>query len=380
MHTTPPARSPAIAVAALLVWFVPALASAQTSVTIYGIADGNLRLDHTNIGTLKSVGGGGESGTRWGLRGTEDLGNGLKAIFNFEQGIDLSDNSVQQGNITGTTPNSPVSSTGSRLFSRTATVGLSSNVAGELRVGRAYTPFYVTWASIDPMSAGLVGQAQNYAVGNVTRFDNAIYYDSPKIYGFQALGAFRVGESTTSNPASGSVKYGGYGYNVTVNYANGPILAAYSWLSTRNALDNNSTHTRFAGAVYDFKVIKLHGLYFRTQNETTVRIQSYGLGITVPFGAFSFYGQAARIDNRYDENNSSLQNDDAMFYGIGANYSFSKRTDVYTSAGKQSNRGAAVYVLNDASNAGLYTIGTPTSNVTPGFDPWSFQIGLRHRF
>ena len=126
-------------------------AHAQTAVTLYGIADGDFRVDHTSIGTLKSVGSGGESGTRWGLRGTEDLGDGLKATFNFEQGFDLSDNSVTQGNITPTTPTSPTSSTGSRLFSRTATVGLNSTAFGEGRFGRAYTPFYVLWTSIDPM-------------------------------------------------------------------------------------------------------------------------------------------------------------------------------------------------------------------------------------
>ncbi len=95
-------------------------AHAQTSVTLYGIADGDFRVDHTSIGTLKSVGSGGESGNRWGIRGAEDLGNGLKAVFTFEQGFDLSDNSVSQGNVGGVTPNSPVSSTGGRLFSRTA--------------------------------------------------------------------------------------------------------------------------------------------------------------------------------------------------------------------------------------------------------------------
>src|SRR5580692_9879018 len=76
-------------------------AQAQTSVTLYGIGDGNLRFDHTNIGTLKSVGSGGESGSRWGLRGSEDLGGGLKANFIFEQGFDLGDNSVPQNGVGG---------------------------------------------------------------------------------------------------------------------------------------------------------------------------------------------------------------------------------------------------------------------------------------
>src|ERR1700760_5283 len=96
--------------------------NAHAQVILYGVADANFRLDHTSIGTLKSVGSGGESGSRWGIRGTEDLGGGLKAVFTFEQGFDLSDNSVPQGGVTPTTPTSPVNgvSGSSRLFSRTA--------------------------------------------------------------------------------------------------------------------------------------------------------------------------------------------------------------------------------------------------------------------
>lgn len=355
-------------------------AHAQTTVTLYGIADGDFRVDHTTIGTLKSVGSGGESGTRWGLRGIEDLGGGLKASFNFEQGFDLSDNAVTQGNITPTTPTSPVSSTGSRLFSRTATVGLSSTTFGEGRFGRAYTPFYVLWTAVDPMGGGLVGGAQNFAVGNVTRFDNAIYYDTPKIYGFQATSAYRVGESTTDSVAAGATKQGGNAYNVGLTYAGGPVYAAYSYLSSKNAIDNNTTRTQFAGAVYDLKFLKLHGLFFTTHNDTTVALRAYALGVTVPVQSFAFFGQVGRIDNRYNTNNSQLFHDDAMFFGVGTNYSFSKRTDVYLSGAKQQNRGNAINVITDASNAGLFTTAGTAANVPAGFDPWSAQVGIRHRF
>ncbi len=355
-------------------------AHAQTTVTLYGIADGDFRLDHTTIGTLRSIGSGGESGSRWGLRGVEDLGAGLKASFNFEQGIDISDNAVTQGNVTPTTPTSPVSSTGSRLFSRTATVGLASTTFGEGRIGRAYTPFYVLWTAVDPMGGGLVGGAQNFAVGNVTRFDNAGYYDSPKIYGFQLTGAYRMGESTTNTVASGATKQGGNAYNAGVTYAAGPVLAAYSYLSSKNAIDNNTTRTHFAGAVYDLKFVKLHGMFFTTHNDTTVSLKSYALGVTVPVQSFAFFGQVARIYNRYQQNGSQLFHDDALFFGLGANYSFSKRTDVYLSGAKQQNRGNAINVITDASNAGLDTTAGTAANILPGFDPWSAQVGIRHRF
>jgi general bacterial porin, GBP family len=355
-------------------------AFAQTSVVLYGIGDGDFRIDHTSIGTLKSVGSGGESGSRWGIRGTEDLGSGLKAVFTFEQGFDLSDNSVPQGVVGGTTPNSPTSTPGSsRLFSRTAQVGLSSAQLGDVLVGRAYTPFYATWISIDPMGGGFVGGAQNFAVGSVTRFDNAIYYNSPKLYGFQVTSAYRLGESDTDSVASGSVKNGGNAGNASLTYAAGPLLAAYSFMSTKSSLDNNTTRTQFGGAVYDLKFLKVHAMYFNTRNATT-RLQSYALGVTVPVGAFNFFTQVARIDNRFDLNGSQLKNNDANFIGLGAQYVLSKRTDIYTSWAKQVNQAGAVNTVTDASNAGLFTTTGALANQLPGFDPWSAQIGIRHRF
>lgn len=74
-----------------------------------------------------------------------------------------------------------------------------------------------------------------------------------------------------------------------------------------------------------------HALFFSARNATTTRLRSYGMGVTVPVQAVNFYAQAARIDNRYDNNGSTLKNDDATFIGLGANYSFSKRTDVCAS-------------------------------------------------
>src|ERR1700755_2713127 len=135
-----------LVMAAAVIGAFAGAAQAQTSVTLYGIADGDLRFDHTNLGTLKSIGSGGESGSRWGIRGTEDLGGGLKANFIFEQGFQLDDNSVAQGGVgggasagfggTSTAPHNGVNGS-SRLFSRIATVGLSSDSWGEIRFGRA---------------------------------------------------------------------------------------------------------------------------------------------------------------------------------------------------------------------------------------------------
>ena len=351
-------------------------AQAQTTVLLYGIADGNVRVDHTSIGTLKSLGSGGEASSRWGLRGTEDLGNGVKAVFNFEQDFDLGDNSAPQGNIAGTTPTSPTSSTGSRLFGRRAIVGIGSRTAGELRIGREYTPLYQTWSTADPFSAGTVARGTNYAVGNVTRFDNSLTYESPSYLGLQLKAQFRPGESTTNTDAAGARKNGGNGTGLSLTYANGPLYAGVGYLSTKAALDNNTVRSETAAIVYDLQVVKLHGLYFHTKNATTIKQQSAAVGVTVPIGAFKLIGVAGRADNKYKTNNSPLQFNDANFFGLGGNYAFSRRTDVYLTFSRIVNQSGAAFLIGDNSNNGLYT----AANTPAGFNPWSGQIGVRHLF
>lgn len=350
-------------------------AAAQTTVTLYGIADGNFRVDHTNIGTLKSLGSGGEASSRWGLRGTEDLGNGLKAFFNFEQDFDLGDNSAPQGNIGGVTPSSPTSSTGSRLFGRRAVVGIGSKDFGEVRIGREYTPLYQAWSTADPFAAGTVARATNYAVGNVTRVDNSVTYESPGIYGLAAKVQFRPGESTTDSTAT-AVKRGGDAFSGSLTYAGGPVYVGAGYYQARNAIDNNTTKAATAAAAVDLKFVKLHALYFWTKNETTTKQQAYGFGVTVPLQAFRLVAVGARVDNKYKANNSQLYLNDANFYGVGAFYLLSKRTDIYLVGSKVVNNAAANFLIGDNSNNGLYT----AANTPPGFNPWSAQLGVRHLF
>jgi general bacterial porin, GBP family len=352
-------------------------AQAQETVTLYGIADANVRIDHTAIGTLKSLGSGGESASRWGLRGTEDLGGGLKAIFNFEQDFDLGDNSVPQGVVTPTTPNSPVSTTSARLFGRRSIVGLNSTSWGEIRAGRDYTPFYTTWLAADPFGNGTVARGNNISVGSITRNDNTITYETISYSGLKFTAQFKPGESDTNSVASGSTKSGGNANSFSLTYSQGPLYLGGAYIATKSAIDNNTVRSETAAAMYDFGFLKLHGLYFHTKNQTTTKAQSYGLGFTVPIGTWKILGLAGRIDNKFiAAGNNSPQFNDANFFGAGVTYALSKRTDLYVAGSKFKNMGQAAFIISDSSNNGLYT----ATNVPAGFDPWSAQIGMRFLF
>ncbi len=357
-------------------------AQAQTTVTLYGIVDGNFRADHTDVGTLKSVGSGGEQQSRWGLRGSEDLGGGLKAIVNLEQGFDIGNDSDPQGNVTRTTPSSPISSTGSRIFGRRAIVGLSDSTWGELRFGRDTTPYWRAWTAADPWGGGTVASGYDYAIGNVSRFDDAVGYDTPSIAGFKGSLMLRTGNATVTTAEAGGPLDGGDALSASLTYANGPLFAAASYLTTRPSASSSLVLTRSGNlvATYDFGLVKLHALGFYTNRFNEDRYFSYALGMSVPLGAFRLIGVAARIDNRAGkgvlDQGQPVHFDDANVFGLGGRYTLSPRTDLYAAAARVVNTGNAAFVLMDNSNTGLFT----PANTPGGSNPWSLQLGVQHRF
>ena len=360
-------------------------AHAQTAIVLYGIADGGFRMDHTAIGTLKSMESGGEAQSRWGIRGSEDLGGGLKAIFNFEQDFDIGDNSVDQGAVTATTPSSPVNGVAgsSRLFGRRAIVGLNSTTWGEFRFGRDTTPSYNVWVPADAFGNGTTGRANNIQVGNQTRFDNAMSYDTPIFAGFQGKAMVRLGESTTNNLTT-ATKGGGFADSFGITYAQGPIYAGVGYNYVKTSVDqgpttatlNNPVKSYDAAAAYDFGFMRIGAIFFHTKS-TSVLAQSYDLSISVPVNAWRFMFAVARIDNKFTANNSLNHLNDANFVAVGASYALSKRTDIYTSWSKFANMGGAAFVVQDqGAAAGLQT----AANVPAGFNPWSAEIGMRFLF
>jgi len=192
-------------------------AHAQSSVTLYGIIDEGVQYNSNakNVVGRTNVGGrqvaldstDGPNGSRWGLRGAEDLGGGLKAIFTLESGINLNNGAFAQG---GT------------AFGRQAFVGLSSSQYGTLTMGRQYDSV-VTY--VQPVSAyGYIagstlldhpGDLDN--LGNTARTNNAIKYGSPNFNGLT------VGAEVSLGGQAGNVTGGG-GYSAGAAYANGPIV------------------------------------------------------------------------------------------------------------------------------------------------------------
>src|SRR5690554_548391 len=174
--------------AALAVGFA-GVVQAETSVTLYGILDTGIGYERAKLEDVKltktGIRNGVQSGNRWGLKGSEDLGNGLRAVFQLESGFDSSTGHHQQGD---------------RLFGRQATLGLASDSWGQLDFGRQtnigskYLP-----GIIDPFGGGF-GQANagtSFAAIDTVRYDNMIMYQTPNFSGFQ----FGIGYSFNTSGA-----------------------------------------------------------------------------------------------------------------------------------------------------------------------------------
>jgi len=326
-------------------------AYAQSSVTLFGIVDEAARYTKNGDLKLKSLASGGLNTSRFGVRGVEDLGSGLKAGFWLEAGINADSGS---------------SSDASRFWNRRSTVSLIGNF-GEIRLGRDYTPTYTGYTDYDPFGDNGVAASSKFdsSLGTArdtgTRADNQIMYLLPSnIGGVYGRAAVAAGEGT-----AGKKYYGG-----RIGYAAGPVDVSVSYGQTTVAplLGEDKFKVADVGASYDFGVVKLMGYY--TQNKfANQKVASYSLGVTAPIG-LGIVKAAYTHANASGTNaaNVNVDANDANQFAVGYVYNLSKRTAVYGTAAYVKNKGNAVFNVNTALAA---TAGQKSSGA---------EVGIRHSF
>ncbi|ACR32529.1 porin [Burkholderia glumae] len=370
-------------------------AHAQSSVTLYGVIDTSLTyVNHAdgakNSWLLGNSSAGNLAGSRWGIKGSEDLGGGLKAIFQLENGFDPSTGKLGQGN---------------REFGRQAFVGLASDRLGTVTLGRQYDPLIDL---IQPITAdnyfgstfATAGDVDNY--DNSFRVDNAVKYTSPVFGGvqFEAMYSFGGVAGTTS---------AGQSYSAAVAYNGGPLSVAGGYFYAANSAASaagpagRATWTSTSGGTFDGPI----NLGYQT---------AHSLGIArvagqYAFGAFTLgagYSNAqyrrdgASLFGRNEHYNTgqgflNYQATPALLVGVGysytksggdtsatyhqaslgADYTLSKRTDVYLTAAYQhasgtTSDGAGGAVAAQASIGSYGYAGTNSQTIV--------NLGLRHRF
>lgn len=286
---------------ALAVLAASGAALAQSSVTLYGVVD--LSLQKTN-GLSAQMSGSGKmnnGNSRIGLRGVEDLGGGLKASFNLEQGIN-----PETGALTGGAAGA---------WDRAAFAELSGGF-GAVRLGRTLTPSYygmVAWELTGAANYSAV-TGQFGFVGAGARNDSQFTYTTPNMGGVSAsLGV--VLKPDTPVAAGDNAKY-----DLNVIYANGPIAAALSYNKVQEHKANMSL-----GGSYDLGVAKVAASYqdgyaggMAVSNTNVQKQRGFTIGATVPVGAFSVTLDIAR--------DTKAKDTDVVVEG---KYALSKRTFAY---------------------------------------------------
>lgn len=317
-------------------------AMAQSSVTVYGLADvGFVHESGGPAGSVNTITSGVASGSRIGFKGEEDLGAGRKAFFVLENGFNMDTGSAGQGGL---------------LFGRRAFVGLSSEL-GALTLGRQNTPYYNVMCDIsDPFCDGFAGAAGNILAGH-TRMDNMVAYTSPTVQGFSAVLSTALGEQ----PGNAAARRA---YSSSLTYSRGPLIVALAWHQQQNALaTDSSTNTILAGR-YNFGVLEVNLGYARNKELAGVRSNDAIVGVTVPFGepfgAVRVFGSYIRHDD------TRATNRDASQAAVGASYSLSRRTDLYAAYAHISNKNGAAFTVGNATTSGTGNVGV--------------NLGIRHTF
>ena len=322
-------------------------AQAQSTVTLYGVADVYAGQKSTTVGGVKLkqtvIDSNGLNTSRFGFRGTEDLGSGLKAIFTMEAGLLLD---------TGAANNN-----GGGLFSRQAFVGLSGNF-GTATLGRQYTAFDALRASTnnsyDATYFATTGRVFNNGVADyASRASNSFAYASPVYSGFSGAFVLAGGEDKSA------VVKASRNNSFHIKYANGPLLVGYAYQNekfnagstsiaalTANTQTGDRTYNLFAGS-YDFGVAKITGGYNTAKQERSTPATSngkdkeYQLGVSAPFGA-------ATVAAGYSRSKSDTSSRRATGYSLLGTYDLSKRTRLYAGGVSEKYSGAGVTAVTPA--------------------------------
>lgn len=411
------ARSTGVAIALLALC---GAASAQSSVTLFGIVDVGVSyysLKSQNVGAVNAtrpssitvnqtaMTSGNWVPSRWGFRGTEDLGGGMSAGFWIEQSLNVDD---------GTQP----------LYSRRSTISLTG-VLGEIRLGRDLSPTFWADTVTDPflnsgVGANLIGMVNaRIAVftalpgggllagpaggpANYVFVNNAINYFTPNTLGgfFGQLSMnFSENPDISSQPDSPS-KRGQY-YAARAGWANNQVDIAASY-AVSYALDasppyatpltDTKVSTANITATYDLGFMKLYGELSRATNDSRYNLPGAAaassadydgamIGATVPVGPMRIRTSYGYVKYSTDAPAQSLVNQDASIskFSLGVTYNLSKRTLLYAT-------GAWTHINNGQNNPTVIGVPPQTSGTYPaaaGYAPKSaagYDFGVAHTF
>lgn len=297
-------------------------ASAQTNVTLYGLMDAYVGHVSDTLPTKLSdtvVGSGGMTTSFFGIRGSEDLGGGLRAVFALESFLRLDNGNPGRFN---TDP----------FWSRTANVGLAGGF-GTFVLGRNTAPFFLATVFHNPLGDSfVVGPAITHVFrGNVqgdTGMSNSARYTSPTFGGLRADVLYSLGTETASGPDKDT----GQALDAALFYGGGPVSAALGIrkINLSASGDGHDQEALIAGASYALSFAKLQAQYVTSKDTYTAlpeaKRKTFQVGTSIPVGAGAVllsYAQTKLTDTAPTTANKRKT------FAVGYDYTLSKRTDAY---------------------------------------------------
>jgi len=363
-------------------------AFADSNVTIYGVVDYGFMARSGDSGLRNSSGGCINAGaclskqefasgisvpSRLGFKGSEDLGNGTKAIFELEMGFVADNGTNSIGGPGGVTP-AP-----GPFARRHSWVGLTGGW-GTVVGGRVDGARYGVVGRYDPFEQGGVANAASLQV-HATRADNAIAYITPNFEGLYAVLAYTsslIGQEAAGNNGDSRL------WVIQPNYVMGPLSVTlnYEHLAAHNSPVDAKINIYVAGASYDFGVAKLTGYWEHVKTDTTAGTPTSGalsdqsswlVGAVVPITENDSV-RASYVD--YTDHTAAA--DSCRKWGIGGRHFLSKRTNFYADFASISQRDkghCTIYPTPTGASADSGSGSNQTGVGTRGFD-----AGIVHRF
>jgi|APCry1669193128_1035447.scaffolds.fasta_scaffold00021_36 general bacterial porin, GBP family len=419
--------------------------TAQADVTLYGVIDlavGTVSHQYNAApsfpatvnpvsataapNTTTAMMNGGISPSRWGIKGSEDLGGGTKAIFTLESGFDSNTGQLNNGaqalvsNTNKTTTNAANTSLNGQLFNRQAFVGLSDDQFGTLTFGRQYAVFFDIYSGYDPVQFAQLFSPLGFSGtlgggGGATEYlrqDNAVKYANK--FGDVTVGAmYKIGGQAGSN-----TPYSAYGLRVGYEAGNFGIQAAYE--GAKDVLTGATSGAGLVNVTAQDQKAYLVAAKYKFNSDLTGKVGYQRYTLSAPSdsallaglaGTNGYYGYpigtvspvtADRTVSIFDLggdynftpklnlavgiygvnydafNTTSGAPATQRFYSALLDYSFSKRTDVYMGAMSTVNSGTRTAAV------GTTTTGASVGSATTSYDnlPTNsiFAVGVRHRF
>ncbi|MBB5421386.1 putative porin [Paraburkholderia atlantica] len=368
---------------------IGASAYAQGSVTLYGLFDEGFDFTNNASGSKAyELQSGYVQGSRWGLKGSEDLGGQVSAVFQIENGFNVNNGKLGQGGL---------------MFGRQAYVGLSSSAYGKLTFGRQYDSV-VDYFSLTTANGNWAGYLFSHPYDNdntdgTFRVNNTAKYTSPNFGGFQFGGTYSFSNDT--NFANNRQ------YSFGAQYATGSILIAASYLQANNpsstatgAINNGGDENfvgdrlRVFGAGINYYIGSATFGFAYSNVDVKNPVNSGYVGAITPvsgpasdlrFQNFEINGKyqftpAFYVGAMYTYTHSTMTTAAASYHpnyqtvGLMGDYNISKRTDVYL-------QGAYQHVGGDKTGSVLDFAYVPGAfGVSSGNSQLVLRLGLRHKF